>query len=691
MKISLEWLRDYVKADLPVPELVDRLTMIGLVADSVEETAGDTVLDIETYANRPDTLGHLGIARETAAMLDKPLEPEDWPLAELPEKTSDLTDIQIQDEALCPRYCALIVKDVAVGPSPDWLRRRLDAIGLRPINNLVDVTNYVLFATGQPIHAFDFAKLGGSRIVVRRARRGEALVDLEGRRLELEPDMLVIADESDAVALAGVIGGQASAVSEGTRDVLIESANFDPVSVRLTARRLGLATDASYRFERGADVGFPPRAAVMAASLMIQVGGGRASRGVLDIHSRPRKAKFLVLRHRRIGELLGVDVPPEFVERILPHLGFGVESLPKDGWRVEVPSFRVDIDREADLVEEVARFYGYDRIPAQVTPARSFQPPADRRRDRVRRLRRAVLKEGFDEVINWSFADPEREAAVSAERAPVVLVNPISIKASVLRTTLLPGLLESAAWNLNRGAEGVHIFEVGNVYFRDGEKCEERLGLGILATGSLPGAGWRARPGATDIFVVKGALEALLAELRYEPFSFEDLDDPSFEPGKALAVLCKGQPVGRFGLLKRAVTGAFALDQDVFAAEVDLARLLAMQPRPFRYSPVPKFPAVSRDLSFLVDASVTYQEVKTVLDRLAPPLLESYELTDRFTGPPVEAGKVSLSFRFRYRHPRRTLVAGEVDQVEQGIVAGLKSALDIQLREGKIDNRTGAN
>ncbi len=681
MKISLDWLRDYVKVDLPLAELVDRLTMIGLVADSVEEKDGDSVLDLETYANRPDTLGHLGVAREVAAMLGLPLLEPPCPLAEGDTEVAELADVQVLDDGLCPRYCGMVVRGVTVGPSPDWLRKRLEAVGLRPINNVVDVSNFVLFATGQPIHAFDFRKLGGAKVIVRRAQRGETLLDLEGRKLELGPEMLVIADEARPVALAGVIGGLESAVSGTTRDVFIESANFDPLSIRLTAKKLGLSTDASYRFERGADIGFAPKAAVLAASLLTRMGG-EAARGMLDVHAKPRKGRSVVLRERRVAELLGVDVPEAFIEDLLQRLGFKAECSQKGVWLVEPPSFRVDIDREADLVEEIARFYGYDRIPSEVAPVGSFDSAVNRKRDRVLRLRRAILQYGFDEVVNSSFADPEKEAVVLGGREAVPIRNPISARASVLRTNLFMGLLENAAWNRNRGLEGVHIFEVGNVYFCQGEKPEERLTLGLLTTGLLPGRGWLDKPAETDFYVLKGALEAVAAGLRYEPVAFEPADHAPFEEGRGLTLLYKGQAVGRFGVLKRSVAAHYSLDQAVYAAEVDLAGLFEKQPRPFAYAAVPKFPGVSRDLSFLVGRAVPYREIEKALDRLDAPLVEGYELRDRFSGPSIPADKVSLTIRFRYRHPQRTLLAEEVDRVEQEIVGQLKSALDIQLREG---------
>jgi len=681
MKISLDWIKDYVACDLPLRELLDRLTMIGLVPESVEERGGDTVIDLETYANRPDTLGHLGLAREIAAMLGRPLLEPSWPVVEDNTPVAELADVQVLDETSCPRYCGRLVRGVKTGPSPDWLRKRLEAMGLRPINNIVDASNYVLYATGQPIHAFDFRKISGSKILVRRAARGEKMRDLEGRTLDLGPEMLVIADEKRPVALAGIIGGADSAVSDATCDVFIESANFDPVSIRMTSKKLGLATDASYRYERGADFGILPQAAQMMASLLTQMGGV-AARGLLDICPRPRKAKSVVLRARRVGEILGADVPEAFIEDVLVRLGFRLESSQKGVWLVEVPSFRVDVDREADLIEEIARFYGYDRIPSEIMPAKSFEFVVNKKRERVLKLRRTLLETGFDEAINCSFADPEKESALRSGREPVPIRNPISVRASVLRTNMLMGLLENAAWNRNRGLDGVHIFEVGNVYYLQAEKPEERPTLGLLTTGLLPGGGWQEKPAETDFFVLKGALEAVAAALRYEPVSFEESDHPYFEAGQGLALVYKGQIVGRLGVLGSAVAAAYSLGQPVFAAEVDLGGLFEKTPRPFAYIPVAKFPGASRDLSFLVDRNVSYQDIRKGLEKLAPPLVESFELSDRFAGPSIPDGKVSLTIRFHYRHPRKTLLAEEVDRVEQEIVAQLKTAWDIRLREG---------
>jgi phenylalanyl-tRNA synthetase beta chain len=688
MKISLDWLKEYADVNVPLAELVDRLTMIGLVVESTEERDGDVVLDVETYANRPDTLGHLGIAREVAAMFGGRLLEREWPIEELAEKTSDVADIQILDESLCPRYCGLLVKGVRIGPSPDWLKKRVQAMGLRPINNIVDVTNYVLFATAQPIHSFDFAKLAGSRIIVRRAMKGETLKSLDGRVLELTPEMLVIADAEKPVALAGVMGGEETGISDATTDVFIESASFDPQAVRLAAKRTGLATDASYRFERGSDIEILPLAARMAASLLCGFGG-KATQGLLDVHPRPRKSRSVVLRRRRVAELLGVDVPGDRVIPILTSLGFDVKEKQEGVWHVEVPSFRVDVEREADLIEEVARFYGYDRIPSEVTPLKSFEPPSNnRKRERIQKLRQALLHQGFDEALNFSFSDPEKEALAASGRLPVPIRNPISSRVASLRTNLIMGLAENVSRNLNRGLEGVHLFEIGNIYYLNDDSPCELSALGIMTAGRLGHPRWQASGEETDFFVLKGAVETVMSALRYEPFWFEETTHPFFEEGGSLALVYKGEPVGSLGVLKKGLRDLYEIEGAVYAAEINLAGLLAKQPRPFQFVPIPKYPGMSRDLSCLADRNVSFQEIQKAVARLSVPILEGYELTDRFSGASIPKDKVSLSIRFHYRNPKRTLLADEVDKAQQDIVAHLKSVLNIQPREGsKIDNR----
>ena len=695
MRISIDWLREYLDGDVSVQAAVEALERIGLMVEGREEKDGDTILEVETYSNRPDTLGHLGMARELGAALGLRLKERSWPLSELTVRTADLVDVQILDPDLCPRYCGVVVKGVKVGPSPAWLQKRILAMGLNPINNVVDVTNYVLFSTAHPIHAFDLEKVAGGRVLIRRAKKGERLLCLDSTDLALTQDMLVIADEAKPIALAGVIGGQASAVTEGTKDIFIESACFNPVSIRLARKAAGLQTDASYRFERGADIGFPPRAALMAASLLTPFGG-RSSREPADVFPQPPKKKEIILRHRRITELLGVEVEESFVLKTLSDLELGAEPQQPGIWRIKVPSWRVDLDREADLVEEVARYFGYDRIPSVIPPLQVVAPIPDKSREKIARVRPLLFHYGFNEAVNFSFSDPDREGLLATGLTPVEIRNPISARASLLRTSLLGGLLDTAAWNKNRGLDALQIFETGDIYFRDERGCQERLSLGLLSMGQREEPHWRQavreKGREADFFLLKGACEAILQELRYEPFSFEKTEHPCFEPGSALAVAYKEEQVGWLGRLAGRLTEAFDLKQTVWAAEIDLELLFGKQPRPFAYESVAKYPSVIRDISLLVPKDVAYQDICKALEKIPLPILEEARLIDLYSGGSIPEDKVSLSFRFSYRHLQRTLLAEEVDRAEQQILAQLKRAFGAQLREGgKIDNRTGKN
>jgi phenylalanyl-tRNA synthetase beta chain len=695
MRISIDWLREYLDGDVSAQTAVEALERIGLMVEGREEKDGDTILEVETYSNRPDTLGHQGMARELAAALGLRLKERNWPLSELGVRTADLVDVQILDADLCPRYCGLVVKGVKVGPSPAWLQKRIQAMGLNPINNVVDITNYVLFSTSQPIHAFDLDKVAGARVIIRRAKKGEKLICLDGTDLGLTLEMLVIADEAKPIALAGVIGGQFSAVTEATKDIFIESACFNPVSIRLTRKAAGFQTDASYRFERGADIGFAPQAAQMAASLLSQFGG-RSTREVVDIFPLPPKKKEIILRQRRVAELLGVAVEEALILKTLADLELAAEPQQPGVWRVKVPSWRVDLDREADLIEEVARYFGYDKIPSVIPPLQVVAPIVDKCRERIARVRPLLFHYGFDEVVNFSFSEPDRERLLATGLIPVEIRNPISARASLLRTSILGGLLETAAWNKNRGQDALQIFEAGNIYFRDEGGCQERLGLGLLSMGLREEPHWTRteleKSRELDFFHLKGACEALFHELRYEPLSFEKTEHPCYEPGTSLAMVYREEPVGRLGRLASRLMEAFDLKPGVWAADIDLELLFGKQPKPFSYEAVAKYPSIVRDISLLVPRNVAYQDIRKALEKIPLPILEETRLISRYEGESIPKDKVSLTFRFSYRHPQRTLLTEEVDRTEQQVLAQLKRAFGAQLREGgKIDNRTGKN
>lgn len=687
MKISIDWLKDFVDVDLSLPELIESLNNIGLLVDDVETRDNDVILELETYANRPDSNGHLGVARELAALLNKPVREQNWPLVENNAKTADLIDIEIYEEDLCPRYTGIIVKGVKIGPSTGWLKERIMAMGLKPINNVVDISNYVLYATAHPIHAFDLAKLSGRKILVRRANKGEKLRTLEGENLNLTTDMLVIADEKTPVALAGVIGGEESAVTEDTKDVFIESACFDPVSVRKTGKKTGIQTDASYRFERGADVSFPPKAALMAASLMMQFGG-TATQGITDVFPKPKKNRTVLLRNHRVEELIGVSVSDEFIADTLTNLGFSLEDQQPGIWQVKVPFFRVDIEREADLIEEVARFYGYDKIPSLVPAYNVLEYTHDHKKSQIAKIRQVLFHHGFDEAVNFSFVDPAKDTLFKIGREPVEIRNPISVKASILRTTLIGGLLDNIAWNLNHGAEGAHFFEIGKTYSWVEDVTHEETILGLATTGVIESPHWQTKARKTDFFHLKGACEALLTFLGYAAYSFKESKNTCFESGLSLCIFYKGRRIGSLGRVHQGILEAFSLKEPVWALEINLDVLFEKQPKVFHFSPAGKFPTVTRDLTFIVSRDVNYQDIQAGIAELQLPFLESFSLYDRFTGGPIPKGEVSLSLHFVFRHPQRTLLAEDVENSIAKAVKTLKTKFKIELREGeggKID------
>ncbi|MBN1222629.1 MAG: phenylalanine--tRNA ligase subunit beta, partial [Candidatus Aminicenantes bacterium] len=471
-------------------------------------------------------------------------------------------------------------------------------------------------------------------------------------------------------------------VSEGTRDILIESAYFDPISIRKTSKKTGIQTDASYRFERGADIAFLPKAGLMVASLLTQMGG-KAAKAMVDVFPKPKKnKKTVILRQHRIADLLGVNVEADFVEKILARLDFQPEKQQQGIWKVRVPSFRVDVEREADLIEEIARYFGYDKIPSTIPPLVEFEPPPDPKKRQIQKLRHMFFIYGFDEVVNFSFADPEKESPLKTGMKAIEIRNPISTKASHLRTTLLGGLLENVSWNRNRGMDGVHIFEVGNVYFWEDHSCKEKLGLALVTTGFLGKDNWHEQRKPTDFFHLKGACEAVLSHLRYVPVIYEPEDLSHFESGSSLSLLVKGEKVGHLGRLPKAILDDYSLKEPVWAAELDLVSLFQKQPQPFLYTPVVKYPQVVRDISFIADEDVSYQEIKQAIEDLSLPHLEQFEPYDRFSGKNISKGKVSLSFRFLFRHPQRTLLAEEVEISREKVIKVLSNKFGFQLREG---------
>jgi phenylalanyl-tRNA synthetase beta chain len=678
MFISYEWLKELADTRLRPAELRDRLTMVGLAIDAVEEHEGDAVLDVEVPSNRPDCLSHVGIAREVSVIENVRLR---LPASESPKVegfSADFTSVEIKDPDLCPRYAARLVRGVKIDPSPDWLVRRLEAIGQRPINNVADVTNYVLHELGQPLHAFDFEKLGGHRIVVRRANAGEKLKTLDGVERTLAHDMLVIADAEKAVALAGIMGGEESEISNQTKDVLIESAYFAPQSVRQTARQLGMDTEASRRFERGADPDGVLRAQQRCVELICELAGGVATEDAIDVYPKPFDERVVGLSPERIPALTSLSVDTDEIVRILTGLGFERTVESEDPLNFKVPSWRIDVEQEEDLVEEVARHTGYEKIGSELPPSSDsgeYQPSEMQQRS----LRRALNAFGYDEAINFSFIPQESRFDLIPKLAgheddQPQLANPIIEEAAWMRSTLLPGLLSSLRHNFNHGIRDVRLFEVGRIFsiFTAGELPDETLALAVVATGSALEEDRAQGERELDFFDLKGALETSVDWMNLSPLKFTPASARHLRVGQtALITSGDGTSIGTIGRLAEPLAASYKFRQAVYVLELDLGALLSGPAKAIQYSPLPRYPSVTRDISLLVNRNVALDEIFAVVNNQHVADCRSVKLVGTFEGGNIQSSKRSVTLRLEYRSDERTLRDEEVEEYHSRLTAAL--------------------
>jgi phenylalanyl-tRNA synthetase beta chain len=675
VRIVYPWLCDLVRVPGAPEEIAEAISLRGFEVASVEP--GYTpVIDFEITANRPDCLSHIGIAREASAIWNLALQMPD--LAMPPAGPAEALEVRLDDPDLCPRYCAQVF-EVRVGPSPDWLATRLEAAGVRPINNVVDVTNYVMLELGQPMHAFDLERLAGRALVIRRARPGERLRTLDGLDRELDPEMLVIADAERAVAIGGVMGGRDSEIGSATRLMALESAYFHPPSVRRTSKRLGLRTEASTRFERGADIGAPPVGIARAAALLHRLAAATPRGALIDRYPAPRTPARVALRASRIARVLGQEVPAAQVAPLLEPLGFEVEAGlagpgAEPGWLVTVPSFRVDVQREVDLIEEVGRHYGFDRLPVTFPPLTAPQAPPDPRIGRERLVRQVLTAAGFSESMTFAFV--ERQAAApfcEPGVEPPALANPLSEKFAVLRPSILVGLLDSCAHNRRRERRDVRLFETGSRFTSIGES----RAVGLAWCGSADGPHWSRPAREVDFFDAKGVVEQLAAAFGIDA-EYVPCVRPYLTPGRSAAVqLPEGRGVlGVIGPLLPAVAEArgFPSGEELFVAELDLDAIAAAERGDnLRAESLPRFPSIARDVSILVDETLPAAAVRGTIRSAAPETLVSIVEFDRYRGEGVPEGRVSLSLRLTFRAADRTLTDQEAEHATNIIVEALRS------------------
>ena len=687
MRLVLSWLREFVDIAASAEEIAGTIGLRGFEVASIESLPdGDAVIDFEITANRPDCLSVIGLAREVATAFDRPITLPSADagaalrLATIPDDGAGGIRVTIEDPDLCPRYAALVA-EVTLGASPAWMASRLQAAGVRPISTIVDVTNYVNLELGQPMHAFDAAKLAGGEIRVRRARPGERITTLDDVQRTLDPEMLVIADRDRAQAVAGVMGGADSEVSAVTRTVVFESAYFKAAMVRRTSKRLGLKTEASTRFERGADIGAQVTAIQRAVALIERIQSGRAAGGVVDVYPQPQQPRRLHLRRERLAHLLGVTVPDHDVDRILRALGLDV-SRASDGWDVTAPTFRVDLLREVDLIEEVGRHYGFDKLDATFPALTEPAPPPDPRITRDQLVRRVLTAAGISEAVTFGFiearaAEPFAPSGPQDSDGMIAIANPLSKLFDTLRPSLLPGLVDAVAHNRRHGRRDVRLFEIGTRFAADGET----RAVGVAWTGTATIDHWSGGAREVDFFDVKGAAEqvahALGVAVRVEP-----VRPPYLVAGQAASVLVadgpgRGAMLGVVGVLAPAVADARGLPRQdrVCVAELDLDRLERARGAVSDAAvPLPRHPFVVRDLSIVVANTLPAEIIRGTMLTAArdlPAPLAALAFFDRYQGKGVPEGAVSLSVRLTFQAADRTLTDAEVHQSVETILAAL--------------------
>ena len=690
MKILYDWLKEFVDIPLSPAELRSRLAMTGTAIDAIEQTPAGPMLDTEVTINRPDCMGHLGVAREVAALLRAPLREPKIEFREAAEKVSSAARVEIECPDLCGRYTARIIRGVKVGPSPDWLRKRLEGCGQNSINNVVDATNYVLLELGQPLHAFGYDRLADHRIIVRRAKPGEKMRTLDGADRTLSASMCMIADANRSVAIAGVMGGEESEITSASKNVLLESAWFEAVSVRKTSKALNLRTEASIRFERGSDPEMAEFASRRCAQLIQQLAGGEILSGVIDVYPGRREPLQIPLSQREIIRVMGAPVPASEIEPVLSSLGFaprrsaGNANSADSAWQCTQPSWRADVTRETDLVEEVARHYGLDKFPSRLPAAKlpaARLPHAPARE----RLRERLIALGYQEIVSIPFVEPSRDEIFRAEgTVPVRLANPLSEDASILRTSGILNLVSALEWNINRGQRSVRLFEIGAAYRWDGSETEERPILTLGATGFSREKGVADAAREFNFADLKGDLDSL-AEL-VEGVEWSSGAPPWLHPARSASIALgveSSEEKAVAGQLSRDVAEKLKFRQDVFVAQIPLVPFDAAFEAArisLRYSAVSKFPAVERDFSLVVKDGVAFAAIRDAIEFLGIDEIISIAAIDLFRGGQIPAGQYSLLVRVVFQSQDATLTEPQLGDFTSRIIDALTSRLGASLR-----------
>ncbi len=651
----------------------------------------DVRYELGLTPNRPDCLSVVGVAREVAAMVGQDLKLPGASVQETGSAIGEQTSVTIEEAGMCPRYAARLIKGVKIGPSPDWLVRRLESVGMRSINNVVDVTNYVLMELGHPLHAFDFNLLRGKKIVVKRALEGERFTTLDSKEHQLKAGDLCICDGEGAVALAGIMGGENSEIQPDTVDLLLESAYFNPPTIRRSSKRLGIHTESSHRFERGADVNMVPVALDRAADLILQVAGGVLAKGVIDAYPQAVAERKITMTALRTSQILGIEIDALEIQRLLRSIGLSSE-LPMDrsdgALYITVPTFRPDLEREVDLIEEVARLNGYDKIPVTMPSGQSIchRPPVHFSESRM--ARNLMVASGYSEIINYAFISPKALerlglGADDERRSTVAVLNPLTEEQSVMRTSLVPSLLETVSRNLAYRSRDLRLFELRPVFqtVQGEELPKEKLRLAAAVCGRAEIEGWSQGSQQVDFFDLKGMVEALLAAFQIDKVNWDGSRSESFyHPGKSCTLMHGKTVLGTLGEIHPKIQAEFELDLPVYLFDLDMDAFFAAAGDHPGFRPISRFPDVYRDSALLLDDAVSAQDVFDVLGKVKGKHLENITLFDLYKGPGIPEGKKSLAIRVRYRSTEKTLTDEEIQGVHGKIVKTLCKRLNAEIR-----------
>jgi phenylalanyl-tRNA synthetase beta chain len=691
MKITLNWLKEYVDHGMPREALLARLSEVGLPIEDTKPIGDDTYVDVEITSNRPDCLSLIGIAREVSAFSGRPLKTPKADYRTSAEKVASVTSVETKDLQLCPRYIARVIRGVKVAPSPAWLQARLEAIGLRPVNNVVDITNFVLMECGQPLHAFDFDRLREKRIIVRRAKPGETITAIDQKKYELKDDMLVIADAARAVAVAGVMGGFDTEVGNSTKNILLESAYFEPASIRRASKALKLSSDSSFRFERGVDWDTVDWASRRAAAMMAEIAGGEILDGVIDVQGAKPPVVRTALRFQRLPFILGVDVPKDEAVRILTALNFKILNRAAEKVEVEVPPYRHDIEREIDLIEEVARHYGYNKFDVEKPMSIAVTRPT-KEHEIEESVREILVGNGCSEVATVPFVgdSPAGRACVWEAGEPLAIRNPMNKELGFLRRSLLPCFMQVKRHNESHGVPAISIFEMSRVFLpRCGTAapgCESSGGNistpeGGRATSALPEE--KQVVGVLtdgDFLDLKGILEAVFTALKtWDRVVFAPLESNLFEHGATMS--CDGVVLGHAGVVSEKILAEFDLRGKPAYAEIDFALLVKFAADIVRYRQLPRFPSVERDICVVLNADIPWDKVEASVAWSGIQILDNVELVDVYSGKQLPKGKKSFAFRVTYRSDDGTLTSEQVAEAQDFLINRLKESFGAELRQ----------